>query len=437
MLFAKVVGVLLLFSVGTVLEGCGDGPSPSTSPSPSPDPPSPAPPPSHPWLSNPIEVRGQHLYDSVTGDSFFAMGIAFPNLAEDATVDDYITTIKRLKGLSSNLNMIRMYQFPQCMWETEQGWCMGDFMEEADKLGIYVLVAATGSATGYLPDTNFTDAQDCYQKGGALDMGRGIVQRLNYPNTLAIVIGNEFMKGGQGVTEHAYNVISVLKAYARDLKAYMDTCHTDTDSPSSGAFRKIPLLYASIDSSASVMNQKAAYLFCGSAATSIDIYGLNIERWCDPSASDAYDEIQTMVSNAAFPGSFIFSEMGCPQDQYPGQVRQWHQVNDFFASFPAIDGFAGYSYFNDNTDGFSMFDAGTPDATELQDGTNFFAALDAVGNMTKRDAGEATYTSCGIAIDGVAIEPLSGIHAYNTAAYPASSCPAPRQNSGSAGLVVA
>jgi len=377
-------------------------------------------------------VRGQHLYDSVTGESFYARGIAFPNLGAAASIDDYISTIQRLKRLSSNINMIRMYEFPTCIWDTQEGWCMAPFMEEADKLGIYVLVAATGSASGYLPATGWTDAQDCYQQGGVLDMGRGIVQRFNYPNTLAIVIGNEFLGA------RTFSVISVLKAYARDLKAYMDMCNTDTASPSHGVFRKIPLLYASNDDFGDALDkQKAAYLFCGSEDTSIDIFGLNVERWCSDTLSNSYDSIQTWVDDAKYPGSFIFSEMGCPQNLYPGGVRHWRQVIDFFANFSAFDGFAAYSYWSPNE--FIMFESATPDAKELPDGENFFAALDAVGAMAKREAGSTAYATCQMhmpaaqlgAQEPMAIEPLSSIHAYNQDQYPASECPAQRWPSGS------
>lgn len=463
MYLARAVGVSALLLAGVFLEGCGESPTPSTSQSPSPtgssttllpspsSPPSPgsktttgAPTPPPPtWKSNAIEVRGSHLYDSVTGESFFARGIAFPNLDAAASIDDYITTIVRLKGLSPNLNMIRMYgPFPQCIFETEQGWCMQPFMEKADELGIYVLVAATGSASGYLP-SSFTSAQDCYEVGDVLTLGKQIVQKFNYPNTLAIVIGNEFLS-----VHKTWSVISVLKAYARDLKAYMDMCHDDADSPSNGVFRKIPLLYASNDESGDALDQqKAAYLFCDSAEVSIDIFGLNIERWCSNTTSNSYDTVQTWVSNAILPGAFLFSEMGCPQTIYPGSVRQWRQVRNFFATFSAFDGFAGYSYWSPNN--FTMFEGATPDAAELPDGKNFFEALDNVGAMTKREPGSPTHPTCqaqmpssslGAQSPPQTIEPYSGITDYNNANFPASGCPAmrvPSGNSNSGAKVIA
>lgn len=448
MALARAVAASALLCAGSLLEGCGGGgsttpgPSPSPSPSPSPGPsptPTPTPEPGPPttttpapaWNSNPIEVRGSHMYDAVTGESFFARGIAFPDLAEDATIDDYIATIVRLKGLSSNFNMIRMYKYPGCIWQDEQGWCMQPFFEQADKLGIYVLLAATGKLSGFLPSSGFTNAQDCYQKGDVLTLGKQIIQKFNYPNALAIVIGNEFL----GITD--FSVISVLKAYARDLKAYMDMCHNDVESPSHGAFRKIPILYASNDDSGDALDmQKAAYLFCDSAEVSIDIFGLNIERWCTPSTNSSYDSVQNWVSEANHPGAFIFSEMGCPQNIYPGGVRKWHQIYDFFATHSAFDGFAGYSYWSDNS--FVMFEAATPNAAELPDGENFFAALDAVGAMAKREPGSPTYAGCQAQFPSATlgpytpqtIEPYTGITDYNQVNFTANSCPHPRVPSG-------
>jgi len=281
--------------------------------------------------------------------------------------------------------------------------------------------------------SGFTDAQDCYQQGDVLTLGKQIIQKFNYPNTLALVIGNEILR------EATFSVISVLKAYARDLKAYMDMCNNDADSPSHGVFRKIPILYASNDDSGDPLDrQKAEYLFCDSAEVSIDIFGLNVERWCSPAHTNSYDSIQTWVSEDNFPGAFIFSEMGCPQNLYPGNVRQWHQINSFFEKFSAFDGFAGYSYWSDNA--FIMFEAATPDASVLPDGENFFAALDAVGAMTKREPGSPTYSTCQTQFPSSAlgpyspqtIDPYSGITDYNQVNFTAKSCPYPRVPSGGA-----
>merc|ERR1719359_1523387 len=196
------------------------------------------------WNLNPIAVRGQHLYDSVTGKQFHGRGIAFPDVqSEDAS--EWVKVLKRIKGLSPHINLVRIYRPPDCALSSD---CFAPFMQAADQMGVYVVVPGTGIAWGYLPTEpadfggNDATADKCYKKGNVLGFGQSIVQRFNYPNTLAIVIGNEFVQ-----KHHMWPYISVLKAYVRDLKSYMAMCDSDAESPTKGAMRQIPLMFASSD----------------------------------------------------------------------------------------------------------------------------------------------------------------------------------------------
>jgi hypothetical protein len=168
---------------------------------------------------NPIEVKGQFLFDSVTGKPFYARGIGMPNLKED--IDEWVAVLKRIRKESSIANVVRLYELPNCF--ADKPSCMKPFMEAADDLGFYVLVPGTGTMWGYIPrkckghetgtETCCTTSDDCYSKGGVLGWGQNIVQAFNYPNTLAVVIGNE-------LEQQTPEFVPVIRAYARDMKKY-------------------------------------------------------------------------------------------------------------------------------------------------------------------------------------------------------------------------
>merc|ERR1712048_509911 len=169
-----------------------------------------------------------------------------------------------------------------------------------------------------------------------------------------------------------YPFLSVLKAYARDLKAYMKMCNEDENSPAKGKMRQVPLMYAGAD--VPQMWTVADYLFCDGAHVSIDIFGLNFERWCeDASGKIEQDNLDKLVSEKQFPGAFMLSEMGCGIDQVPDHVRTWNEVPGFFENWQ-LDGFVAYCYWSSNPN-FNMFDGPTSRSTELQDGKNFFANM--------------------------------------------------------------
>jgi hypothetical protein len=200
-----------------------------------------------------------------------------------------------------------------------------------------------------------------------------IVNNFNYPNTLAIVLANE--------VEQNMGSMPALKAYARDLKLWMQTCNTHDESPSKGKMRQIPLMYAASDNAQ--VYEQAAYLFCENKDVSIDIYGLNVERWCgkpestqDSNGKKTYDDINQKVKEGNWNGAFLHSEEGGPTNAYYGP-RTWSQLKDFASDWPYINGYFAYAYFGPNPD-FNMFDGPKADANEFPDGKTFFKQLSEV-----------------------------------------------------------
>jgi hypothetical protein len=416
-----VVLAVIASYVALVLQGCGGG---SDDPSP--------PLPSHTFKLNPIEVRGQHLFDSVTHKPFFAVGIAFPDSLPPDDPKPWVSVLQRIADLGNKVNMVRLYEVPRCIWNDLRGSCFYEFMVEADKRGIYVVFPGTGSLSGYIPRDGWQTAQECYQNGEVLNMGRGIVQRASYPNTLAIVIGNEFF-----MKKDDFRAASVFKAYARDMKAYMNMCNVDEKSPSKGKMRQIPLMYADRDLGDELTTETMTYLKCGAANISVDIYGLNIERWCKANETTAYDGIHKAVEDAKLPGTFMFSEMGCPQNLVTsapdGQScrvcaqgtccpRSWSQVPIFFKNFKMFDGFSAYAYWNSGAFNFNMLDGKSGSATLYPDGEFFFKMTNSIEGAD-REIVEIQHPVCATMVNGADVLPIDDIQPYEVDKYPASTCP--------------
>jgi len=309
-------------------------------------------------------VKGQHLYYSDTNQQFRGKGIGMPNVGED--IGDWIKVLARIKNESAEVNLVRIYELPTCALKS---YCFEPFFREADQLGIYVVVPGTGTQWGWLPGPGACgDLQGCYEKGGVLGFGQKALQFLSYPNTFAIMIGNEFdLEMGQ--------FMPVLKAYARDLKKHMSMCVSEPDSPSYQRARVIPLMYASSDSGGDDSDPLVAqYMFCEGEDVSVDIFGLNVERWCNPDeGAREYKKINDWVTQQSYPGAFMFSEMGCKKKYIPSEIRAWDQLADIFSKHPALDGFFGYVYYGEIN--FNMFDGKLANSTILQDGKNFFAGF--------------------------------------------------------------
>jgi len=413
------------------LQGCGADPSPTPSPVPGRKP---TPPPWKPWKLAPINITGQHLYDSKTGEQFHLKGIGFPNIPEPFDVNEWIGVLQRIKRLGQQINAVRIYEPPTCA-VADVGinvGCFEPFMREADQLGVYVLIAGSGKSWGYFPADEDCckppTPQGCYKTGDVLGYGVNIIRNFNFPNTLGIVIVNEM--------ENNMLALPALKAYARDLKAYMTMCNSFNGSATKGYMRHIPLVYAALDLGTPLFDE-ADYLFCGAFNSSIDIFGLNIERWMDDHAGRTqYDEINSKVKKRMWPGAYIHTEEGGPKDASSGIFhRSWKQIPDFFKNWPSIDGFIAYTY--NGAKRFNLFDGPSADASELTDGRVFFKNLNIVGKdpatvkpvVSTRPACQSsivTYES-GVKVKHDLIDFMS-VKAYDTGQNGwAMNCPAPWQ----------
>lgn len=430
---ALVAGVAL---IALTLQGCGGGgggPTPAPSPAPTPAPaPTPTPPPG--WNLNPIVIKGSHMYDSSTGKLFNAKGIAFPNVVDSVdsqgnpTIDEHINVLDRIASLGPDINAVRLYIPPLCAIQYVTGKqtvnCLIEFMHTADQHGIYVVVPGTGTEYGDIPrwaDCEPQTANGCYKSGDVLGFGQQMLQAWNFPNTLALVVGNE------NAMNHL-ELLPVIKAYARDLKSYMDMCNTYSQSPSYQQMRQIPLMYAAADTSVNTVEyyrEKAQYLFCGNWSNSVDIFGLNNERWCTSTGgAREYQGISAWVTEQKFPGPFLHSEEGCSVQAYSAGYRDWAQLPNFFQNYPGIDGFFAYTYYGNPN--FNMFDSATATATENQDGKQFFSQVKTIGGGSSVSQVDVTWPQCATSLYGTDIDSLYNVREYDTGPTGrAPNCPKP------------
>lgn len=266
--------------------------------------------------------------------------------------------------------------------------------------------------------------QGCYQNGDILGWGRQTVNSYNYPNTFAIVLGNEWDQNLQA--------FPVLKAYARDLNYHMTMCNTNDGSATKGYMRGIPLMYASTDGADSEILAVADYLFCGDDvqySPRINAFGLNIERWIEgsPGQVQQYETLSSAVLNRSYPGAWFNTEEGGPISN--GQ-RNWSELPNFFTRFPGFDGFAAYVYYGQPD--FDMFSSPFPDGNETEDAKKFFSEVAKVGNMPPTPITPAKVPTCAtqLTFKGKTVDLIDfhQLQAYDTGTNSlAAQCPRPWQ----------
>lgn len=319
---------------------------------------------------SPIVVRGNFLYDSVTGDRFFAKGVAYnprnehydksfgPSVKVEGWVDHCVpghpkggewsytedviadehedawsVDLEAIADLGANT--LRLYNVnPQNNHSK--------FMQKALSLGLYVIVPLNGKDWGYLPAF---PSPDCYTQEiegygnvgvNALSFAKQVIQEFSqYNNTLLFTVANEMAQNDK----NGWAAFPCVKALTRDVHRYQASCGQ--------TMRRVPLIYSDVDMGAGDRGDVAAYLTCAvdSEDDAVDVYGLNVYSWCDeayPGAGKAdnfqyspYYEIKKDFKDMSVP--FLFTEFGCNLGQfktkcpYPGG-RQWPEVKHLMGS---------------------------------------------------------------------------------------------------------
>lgn len=154
-----------------------------------------------------------------------------------------------------------------------------------------------------------------------------------YDNLLAVNVANEVVNQASNA-----NAAPFIKAAVRDVKAYLRSKNSN-----------VLVAYSSTDGPSGADNWRdmlAQYLTCGSAATSVDLYGLNSYAWCGNSSYTAsgYDTLVNDFSSLPVPA--YLSEFGCVKG-LTANTRPWTEVSALFSQ-PMTNTFSGgvaFSYF--------------------------------------------------------------------------------------------
>ena len=89
---------------------------------------------------------------------------------------------------------------------------------------------------------------------------------------------------------------------------------------------KLYSVFTYIATNISLVAQLANYLACDKDATSIDLYGLNVYRWCGDATATTYSGLISDFAN--FPIPAYFSEFGC----ISSPPRLWTEVAALYGS---------------------------------------------------------------------------------------------------------
>ncbi|KAG8900810.1 1,3-beta-glucanosyltransferase gas1 [Tulasnella sp. 403] len=272
--------------------------------------------------------QGRYLYQQ-GGSRFFIKGIAYQEQGTVSTNDptgfpeptDYIDPLADGNACNRDLpylkqlgvNTIRVYSVNSAL---NHDACMQAF----SGAGIYVILDLA------LPVNGSIDRISPAWTTNLLDLYVGTVNAfLKYDNILAFNIGNEVVTAVADTQTGPF-----IKAAARDIKAYLK-------SKSSSAL----VGFSSTDGDAGWL-ALADYLACDSDATSIDLYGLNVYRWCGAGSVSNYATLITDYQNYPIPA--YFSEFGC----ITSPPRLWTEVAALFGDQQMVTEWSGgvaFSYF--------------------------------------------------------------------------------------------
>ncbi|CAK4514994.1 unnamed protein product [Aphanomyces euteiches] len=304
----------------------------------------------------PIVVRGNYMYNSVTGERFIMRGITYEY---DVSNDNYekkskAAITRAVTDFNGTLNTLRIYQI-----NPEKNY--SDFMTHMEQEGIYVMLAASPGSQGYFGSYQWSviakasppwGNPTCYPSY-LLHYAKAIATMFApYNHTLGLVMANEVMQA-------SLIAAPCVKRYVADLKEWMRSKHD--------RMRLLPLAYAAADGAyvgekdqkekpATLVDAneyatvKIQGLLCGDTMvngqmqSSIDIYMINEYRYCPGSVfENTYGPLLSMASG--LPIVIALGEFGC--DKNP--PRDFAMIQYLFGDSTTSKGFSdvfsgGYVY---------------------------------------------------------------------------------------------
>lgn len=328
-----------------------------------------------------VTRAGKYLYQE-DGTRFYIKGIAYQEQGTVTENDptgfpeptDYVDPLADANGCTRDVpylqqlgvNTVRVYSVNSAL---NHDSCM----QALSGAGIYVILDLA------LPVNGSIDRASPAWTSNLLDLYVGTVDAfLKYDNVLAFNVGNEVVTAPADTISAPF-----IKAAARDVKAYLK-------AKGSSAL----VSFSSTDGDAGWRLALADYLACDTDATSIDLYGLNVYRWCGAGSITNYNSIITDYQDYPIPA--YFSEFGC----ITSPPRLWTEVpalfgeqmvNEWsggiaFSYFPAV---GGYGMVTISSDGSSV--TTSDDFTRLQ---QQYTSVTLINSPAQSAAGSNTQATC-------------------------------------------
>ncbi|KAK9466828.1 Glucanosyltransferase-domain-containing protein [Lipomyces arxii] len=313
---------------------------------------------------NPLEVRGNALFDTVTGDRFYIKGIDYqPPDINGATSDPLMNItvcgrdIPYIKDLG--MNTIRVYHVDNSADHSE---CMQLLQDNGIYLLLDVATAEVAISRDYpMYSYNYVLLQHNFATIDAFS---------SYSNLLGFTAANEVVNA-----VNTTDTATVLKAVIRDMKRYI----------AAQAPRTIPVGYCAADV-AENRYELAHYLNCGPEEERAEFFGLNDYSWCGASSYTVSGYNQKVANFANYSIPLFFSEYGCNLVE----PREFTEVQAIYSA-KMLEVFSGglmYEYVQEaNNYGIANVSAASTDVVLLEDYYNLQHQL----NLTVMPTGDGGY----------------------------------------------
>ncbi|QPG76430.1 hypothetical protein FOA43_003819 [Brettanomyces nanus] len=233
-------------------------------------------------IVHPVEVRGRHFYDSVTGKP--VINTRYDPLSDVNKCARDIYLFQQL-----GLNTIRVYSINP---DLDHDKCMS-LLADA---GIYLVLDVNSPLDGQ--HLNRYEPWTTYNEKYMSHIYKVIAQFSAFNNTLGFFGGNEVVN--DYISAKAAPVY--IKAVIRDMKEFMKL----------SGLRKIPVGYSAADD-LNFRTSLAEYLECyaGSPDDQIDFYGVNTYQWCGQQTFYSSGYHLLVRDYDKFSKPIFFSEYGC------------------------------------------------------------------------------------------------------------------------------
>ncbi|KAI8076891.1 Glucanosyltransferase-domain-containing protein [Halteromyces radiatus] len=237
---------------------------------------------------NPIVIKGQKFFDSITKEQFFIKGVAYQPRGDGQVINDPLADeagCARDAPLMKELgaNVVRVYEVDPTK---DHDACMKSFADN----GLYlVLDIATPkySINRKRPEYDVT-LYNAYRAT--------VSSFAKYPHLLAFVAGNEVTNDRTNTPASAY-----VRAVIRDMKNFLRH----------GGSRAIPVGYASNDDE-HIRDSIKDYFVCGDDEEShADFFGINLYEWCGGSSFEKSGYAERTKEFESYGKPVFLSEYGC------------------------------------------------------------------------------------------------------------------------------